>query len=412
MAKFIYKAKKGPEEILEGVIEADSENIAVNRLIQSGCYPIWVKEAGKFSTQPFGLRSNNINKEDFSRSKIKTREIANFTRQLSELLNSGLGLYNALNVIENQAESSYLKTVIGNIQGHIKEGKTFSEALKNYSVIFSDLYVNLVRSGEESGSLTEVLANIADFLDKDEDMRAKLIAALAYPGLMAIVGFMTIFILIAFVVPRLVNMFIEMGEKLPLPTSIVIGLSDFIRTYWFLLALFVVIVIFLFQSSKSNIAAKNSIDAFRLKIPVFGNFLKDTELARFSRTLSMLLKNGVPVLHSLKITSNVVTNVVIKNQVMAVHKDVRQGMNLSSAIKKNTFFPVFVINMTAIGEEGGFLDKALLTIARSYEIEIDRLMKIITALLEPVFILVMGLVVGFIVVAMLLPVFQISLTAH
>jgi len=401
MSKFIYKAKKGPEEVLEGNIEADSENIAVNKLIQSGYYPIWIKEDK-------GIES----KRQVVIQRVSRRGLANFTRQLSELLNSGLGLYNALNVIENQIESNYLKTVIGNIKGHIKDGKTFSEALKNHPVIFSDLYVNLVRSGEESGSLTEVLANIADFLDKDEDMRTKLIAALAYPGLMAVVGFVTIFILIAFVVPRLVNMFIEMGEKLPLPTSIVIGLSDFVRTYWFLLALFVVIVIFLFQSSKSNMAAKNGIDRFKLKIPVFGKLLKDTELARFSRTLSMLLKNGVPVLHSLKITSDVITNVVIKNQVKAIHKDVMEGMSLSSAIKKNTSFPVFVINMTAIGEEGGFLDKALLTIARSYEIEIDRLMKIITALLEPVFILIMGLAVGFIVVAMLLPVFQISLTAH
>jgi type II secretory pathway component PulF len=229
---------------------------------------------------------------------------------------------------------------------------------------------------------------------------------------MAIIGFITIFVLIAFVVPRLVNMFIEMGEKLPLPTRMVIGLSDFIRDYWFLLALFAAIVIFLFQSSKSNITVKNSMDRFRLNIPIFGKLVKDVELARFSRTLSVLLKNGVPVLHSLQITSDVITNNVIKNEVMAIHKDVKEGMGLSHAIKKNTSFPVFIINMTAIGEEGGFLDRALLTIARSYEIEIDRIMKIITALLEPVFILIMGLVVGFIVVAMLLPVFQISLVAR
>jgi type II secretory pathway component PulF len=399
MAKFIYKAKKSPGEVLEGTIEADSENVAVNKLIESGCYPIWIKEE-------MAHEGETVFK------KIKKRELANFTRQVSELLNSGLGLYNALNVIQNQAEGVYLKTVIGNIKDHIKEGKTFSGALKNYPFIFSDLYVNLVRSGEESGSLTEVLANIADFLDKDEDMRARLIAALVYPGLMAIIGFITIFVLIAFVVPRLVNMFIEMGEKLPLPTRMVIGLSDFIRDYWFLLALFAAIVIFLFQSSKSNITVKNSMDRFRLNIPIFGKLVKDVELARFSRTLSVLLKNGVPVLHSLQITSDVITNNVIKNEVMAIHKDVKEGMGLSHAIKKNTSFPVFIINMTAIGEEGGFLDRALLTIARSYEIEIDRIMKIITALLEPVFILIMGLVVGFIVVAMLLPVFQISLVAR
>ncbi|MEK6732156.1 MAG: type II secretion system F family protein [Candidatus Omnitrophota bacterium] len=415
MPRFIYKAKKSPEEIMQGSIEADSESVVVNKLIQSGYYPISVKEETGFSTQSFGLCSNNILQvSEASREnlRVKTKDISSFTRQLSELLGSGLALYNALGVIENQAGNASLKMITGNIKSRIKEGKDFSQALKDYPYIFSGLYINLARSGEESGSLNDVLANIADFLEKDQDMRARILTALVYPGLMAIVGFATIFILVTFVVPRIANMFVEMGQQLPLPTRILIGASDFVRAYWFLLAIFIVGAVFLFKTSSSNPAGKNEIDRVKLKIPVFGDLLKNTELARFSRTLSMLLKNGVPMLDSLKITSDVIINSAIKEEIDEIYNDVKAGSSLTLGIKKRKNFPVFVANMTAVGEEGGFLDKALFNIARSYETEVDRLMKIITALLEPGFILMMGLAVGFIVVAMILPVFQISLIAH
>jgi len=399
MTKFIYKAKKGPDEIVEGSIEADSENVAVNKLIQSGYYPVLVHE-------------ESISAARASVYRVKSKDLAQFTRHLSELLGSGLALYNALNVIENQSENNNLKMIMGNIKGRIKDGKNFSEALKNYPGVFSELYVNLVRSGEESGSMNEVLVNIADFLDKDEDMRYRVIAALAYPGLMAIVGFATIFILVTFIVPSLVNMFIDMGQKLPLPTRMLMGASNFIKFYWILIIFFIGGAVLLFKRSRSNPALKNKMDRIKLKIPVFGKLIRDTELARFSRIFSMLLKNGIPILNSLEITSRVITNNAIKEDIDAVYNDVKAGMSITSAIKKRESFPLFVSNMAAVGEEGGFLDKALLNIARNYETEADRAMKIITALLEPAFILIMGLAVGFIVVAMLLPVFEISLTVH
>ena len=399
MPRFIYKAKKSPEETMQGSIEADSESVVVNKLIQSGCYPVWIREELADAPEPVTL-------------KIKSRDLSAFTRQLSELLVSGLALYNALGVIENQAGNPSLKRVIGNIKSRIKEGKDFSQALKDYPFIFSGLYINLTRSGEESGSLNDVLANIADFLEKDQDMRARIVAALAYPGLMAIVGFATIFILVTFVVPRIANMFMEMGQQLPLPTRILIGASDFVRAYWFLLAIFIAGAVFLFKTGSSNTAGKNKIDRIKLKIPVFGDLLKNAELARFSRTLSMLLKNGVPMLDSLEITSDVIINSAIKEEIDEICNDVKAGSSLTFGIKKRKNFPVFVANMTAVGEEGGFLDKALLNIACSYETEVNRSMKIMTALLEPGFILIMGLLVGFIVVAMILPIFQISLIAH
>ncbi len=405
MSYFIYKVKKGPKEVSEGRIDAESENAAVKKLMQDGFYPIWIREDKVLS------KEKSVGTRFFSK-RIKTKDLANFTRQLSELLDSGLALFDALNLIEKQIDIPQLKTLIKDITGSIKDGKTFSESLAAYPHIFSNLYINLVKSGEAGSMLNEVMVHISDLLEKQEDIKSKVIAALIYPMLMAGVGIVTVFILMTFVIPKLANMFIEMGEILPLPTRMLIGFSDFIRSYWILFVIFAGIVVFFIRKSKSDRVARKTIDRFKLRVPIIGRLMKHTDLARFSRTLSILLKNGVPILSSLKITSDIVDNEIVKEGVLRIYADVKAGSSLTAAIKKNTSFPQFMVNMTAIGEEGGFLDRTLLKVAKSYEVEIDRAVKMMSSLLEPVIILIIGLVVGFIVISMLLPVFQISLTAQ
>ncbi len=405
MPHFLYKAKKGPGEVLEGRIEAGSETAAVNKLMEDGYYPIWVKEESTFSKE-------KTDKLSFFSRRIKTKDIADFTRQLSELLDSGLQLYDSLNILENQISILSFKEVITDIKDRIKDGSTFSESLKAHPRIFSNLYVNLVKSGEAGSMLNDVLDNISDFLEKQEDAKSKIIAALSYPILMAGIGFLTIFVLIGFVIPRLTDMFIEMGQALPLTTRIIIGLGQFIRTYWILLVIFAAGLILFIKKGRSNKVTKKALDSFKLKLPIFGALIGKSELARFSRTLSTLLRNGVPILNSLKVTSDVIDNEIIKEEVESIYNDVKAGSSLRSAIKKNTSFPPFLINMIDVGEQGGILDKTLLKVAKSYEIETERMIKIISSLLEPAMILVMGLIVGFVVISMLLPVFQISLTAH
>ncbi|MBU4342539.1 MAG: type II secretion system F family protein [Candidatus Omnitrophica bacterium] len=405
MAHFLYKAKKGPKEIVEGSVEADSENAAIKRLTQDGLYLVWIEEKKDFSKE----KTKGVLL--FSK-RIKPKDLANFTRQLSDLLDSGLTLFDSLNVIEKQIGHPQLKEVIRSIRDSIKDGNTFSESLTIYPHIFSSLYISLVKAGEAGSMLSEVMVNIADFLEKQEDVKSKVIAALLYPMLMVFVGIGTIFILMAFVIPKLANMFIEMGEVLPLPTRILIGISDFASSYWILLVILAGGVVFFIKKGSSNKGTKKTIDRFKLKLPVVGGLIKNSDLARFSRTLSTLLKNGVPILYSLKITSDIIDNEIVKEEVLRVYTDVKAGSSLKAAIKKNTSFPQFVVNMTAIGEEGGFLDKMLLKVAKAYEVEIDRAVKAVSALLEPVLILAMGLIVGFIVIAMLLPVFEISITAQ
>ncbi len=398
MDRFLFKAKKGPSEVLEGNIEADSETAAVNRLLASGCHPIWIREAPSAADR----KSKGA---FFSNQRVAVRDLANFTRQLLELVDSGLALFDALNIIETQTTHPYLKEIIGTVRDRIKQGSTFSESLASHPHIFSNLYVSLVRAGEAAGALSEALSNISDFLDKEALIRSRIRVALAYPALMAAVGIVTIFILMAFVIPRLASVFVEMGEVLPLSTRIIIGLSDFVRRFWILLVVLAGGGIFFIKSTDGSGRAVS-------RLPIISALVKDVELARFSRTLSMLLKSGVPILYSLKITSEVAANEAVRQDIRRIYEDVKSGSSLSAAIKSRPSFPQFVVNMTTVGEEAGHLDKMLLRVAKSYETETDRTIKVMSSLLEPVLILAMGLVVGFIVISMLLPVFQISLVAH
>jgi type II secretory pathway component PulF len=399
VARFAYKARTARAEAVEGIIEAGSENSAVNKLVLSGYFPVRVWEEPLCETGAAGQR-------------IRPKDIAYFTRRLSELLNSGMTLYGASGVVENQTENNNLKIMIRGIRGSIEKGGHFSEALKEYPGAFPELYINIVRSGEESGSIGEVLSGMADFLDKDEDLRSRLIAALAYPCLTAITGIFTIVILTGFIAPRMAGMFADMGGKLPFPTRVLIWTGDFLRAYWIPVMVFAGAAAFLIGGSGSNPAIKNKIDAMRLRMPVLGRLVKENEFMRFSKTLSMLLKNGVPMLNSLAIVSGVVTNSVIRKNIEEIHDDIKAGTGFASSIKKKKDFPVFLADMAAAGEAGGFLDKALSNIARNYEIELERDMKIAIALMEPVFILVMGALVGFIVIAVFLPIFQLSLAVY
>ncbi len=401
MARFIYKVKKSPNEILDGSIEAESEEAAVSQLLKMGYFPIQVKrEAPKETGASFFIQ------------RIKKGEIANLTRQLAELLDSGLTLHRALNIVEEQTQNPKQKLIIKDIADRVKEGATFSDALKNYPEIFSRLYVNIVRSGEAGSMLSNVLSNVANFLEKEEEVKEKIKSAITYPIIMASVGILTVFVLLTFVVPRLVLMFKEMGEVLPLPTRILIGTSDFIRHNIFLITAFIVFIVIFIKRATKNIEVKFFFDELKLKFPIFGSIIRDTELSRFARTLSTLLGNGVPILYSIEVVTDIIENQAIKRGLVKIYQSVKEGSSLTAGMKKSANFPLFILHMVAVGEEGGFLEKTLLKVANSYQQKTERSIRTLTTLLEPILILSMGLVVGFIVISMLLPIFQISLVAH
>ncbi|NQT47020.1 MAG: type II secretion system F family protein [Candidatus Omnitrophica bacterium] len=402
MPRFIYKAKEGLKKIVEGVIEADSKSLAVDKLTKSGLFPISVEEepseAQKIKRREIGF---------FKR--IKTSDIALFTRQLSDLLDSGVNLLHALNVLEKQTESLQLKSVIKDLSNFVRDGGTFSEALIQHPKVFSTFFAHMIRAGETGGMLEMVLSRLSLFMEADEDLRARVKAALAYPVLMASVGCMTIVVLITFVIPKLVSLFADLGQELPVPTKLLIGTSNFFANFWPFLLIGIIILIFLYRRIDKTKEGKLAKDRFRLKIPVMGDLIKKSEIATFARTLGSLLNSGVPILDALEVIHNTATDAVLQNEIVTIKKSVSEGEPLAAALDASSYFPPFVTNMVAVGEKGGILEKSLYKVATAYEKETDKVIKVMTSLLEPILILVMGLIVGFIVIAMLLPIFQINL---
>ena len=409
MPRFIYKAKAGPKEIKEGVIEADSQRAAIYKINQMGYFPIEVtaevlhKASGKGITgMPF------LN----SYRKISWRQLAVFTRQLADLLTSGLTILKALEVLSRQAQTARFKAVVDDIYGFVKEGGNLSNALARHPEIFSNIYVSMVRSGEAGGMLEEIFNRLADYAETEDQLRTKVQSALAYPILMTLVGAGTIFVLLTFVIPKLITIFEDMGQSLPIPTLILIHISNFFRGYGWLIILALGIAVFLLDRQKKKEAGRLAIDSFKIKLFGFGPLIKKTEIARFTRTLGTLLTNGVPMIQSLEVSSSTVENEVLRRQIKAFSKDVASGASFSNVIMKASLFPLFVRNMIAVGDESGHLEKSLLKVAESCEHDVDRMVRVFTALLEPFIILVMGGIVGFIVISMLLPIFQINLMAR
>ena len=401
MPRFLYRAKKGPREQVSGSIEAENKNAALHKLTSMGYFPI------------------SIEQEDVEKSTVRTkllslfkkvaiRDLSVFTRQLSDLLEAGLPLVRALSVLQRQTENRYLQSIITDIKEFVRDGNSLSSALERHTRIFSNLYVSMVRSGETAGNLENVLLRLAEYQESQEELNTKVHSAMAYPALMGTVGLVTIFVLITFVIPKIVAMFEELNQALPLPTIILLNISNFIRKFWVILTGGILLIYLAFKRFVNTPEGKFAADRVKLTFPIMGQLILRSEISRFSRTLSTLLNNGVPILEALSIVIAVMGNDSLKKDVKTAQREGREGASLAKGLGKGSYFPVFVNNMIAIGEESGALEKALLKVAVSYEKEVDKTVRIMTSLLEPVMILTMGLILGFIVIAMLLPIFEIS----
>lgn len=405
-----YRAKKGPQDIVDGTIEAGSEKEAIEKISQTGYIPIRIAPLETKERQQRDLVSlTGLGKPQ---GKIKSRQITIFSRQLASLLRSGVPILNALNIIREQSENPHLKYILHSIHNEIKEGATFSSVLAKYPNIFSSLYIAMIRTGEDTGGLPEVLLRIADYRMKQEEMLSRFRMSLAYPILMAIVGLATVVFMLTFVMPRLMNIFVNLGEKLPLPTRILISISQRLRQWWFWIILILAIIILAIRRQAKTKTGKLSLSIFKLYLPILGNFILKAELSRFSRTLELLIKNGIPILKAIDIAIPVLENEVIKNQLRQSYKQLEQGGSFGRSLKNSKVFPLFMSNLITVGEESGKLDEALAEVASSYERDTDEAMRITASLLEPLMILGMGLIVGFIVVAMLLPIFEINVMAR
>jgi type II secretory pathway component PulF len=402
MPSYTYTAKSHPQKTIQGSIEAESEQEAVNKLSKMGYFPILI-------------RAENIypDKKNFWHlSKVSNRDIVLFTQQLSNLIESGVNILSGLSIVLAQTPNKYLKSAVNDIISKIKDGKSFSQGLAVYPDLFSNLYVSMVRSGEVGGNLEQTIKRLSDYLEKAEEFKNSLVASLMYPFFVFMVGTLTVIILVGFVIPRLITMFTEMGQALPLPTRILINISGLLQHNWVFIVAFISISVFLFLRWKRTSTGKIIWDSFKLRTPIWGEIILKTEISRLTHTLSLLLSSGIPILYALDISTSSVDNQILKFELQKFKQKISEGSRFSHCLKDSKSFPDFVTNILTVGEESGTLEKSLMRVAEIYETQVDRSLKTLGRILEPLIILVMGLIVGFIVLSMLLPIFQINLIAR
>ena len=379
--------------IVEGVVEAPDERAAVETLRNTGVIPLKVsspREGGKIG---FSLRPHK-------------GDLLIFTTELSALLGAGLPLDRSLNIISEISESKEMKGVIQSTLKSIREGSSFSDALQKHPRMFPKIYISMVRAGEAGGVLDVVLEKLNEFLESSKELKEHVVSAMIYPVILTVAGGASIIFLLTFVLPKFSVIFAELGTSLPLATKIVLGASKAIKLYWWAALLVGVPGWILFRSYLKSASGRYKWDAFKLTL--MGEVIRKLETARFSRTLGTLLKSGVPLLQALGNAKDVISNQVIASSIDAVAKGAKEGKGIAVPLVNSNAFPPLALSMIKVGEETGQLDTMLLKVATTYEKSLRLAVKRFVSFLEPVMILIMGLVIGFIVVSMLMAIFSIT----
>ncbi len=400
MPTFQYKAKTRAGEVVSGSLAAGDRRAALAELGKLGFFPLAVDSAENEAAAKNGAKS--------FRSRIKGRDVLMFTQQLSSLLRSGMSLSKALDTLERRTQKKALAAVLGDLRNGIVQGESLSDSLAKHPKIFSRFFVNLIRAGEASGALDKVLLRLGKHQQQMAEVREKVVGALLYPLVIVCVGILVIIFFMLVMVPRFAAMFKEMGRTMPLPTRILIGISDAFIGYWWVGVLLIGGIVMAYRIRVRTPEGRLALDAWKLRLPVFGGIIMANALAQFARTLATLLENGVPVLNALQIVEDTMTNRVIANELREARTRVTDGTSLSQPLAKGKIFPPLLIDMLAVGEESGEVVPALTNIADTYESELSRTLKVFTTLLEPAIIIFMAMVVGAIVLSVLMAVFDIT----
>ena len=388
----------------KGIIEAENEAGARNKLRASGKYPIELKENLSQSTKKgkTGLGSPLV----FER--VKSMEIHIFTRQLATLIGAGIPLVSALSSLLEQTANPALKKVLAQIKDGVNEGNTLTNSLAKHPKLFSSIYINMVRAGEASGSLDIVLEKLADFGEKQRTLQGRIKAALIYPVFMAVIGSAILFILITYIVPNITKVFADMERTLPLPTRLLISLSNFLRGYWWLLLLFLVAAFYALRMFIQSARGRQIWDLLKLRMPIIGAVNQKIILARFGSTMASLLGSSVPLVTSMQIVQSIVNNSLIAEVIEEAIEHIRKGKSMASALGSSPWFPPIFVQMISVGEQSGNLEPMLTKVSDAYEREVDMAIMGMTSLIEPIMIAGMGAAVGFVVLSILLPIFEMN----
>ncbi len=407
MPVYAYKGFNAAGKVVTGTRDADSPRTIKLALRRDGVFVTELRESS-----PAKSSKNTVSRRGLElrvlTERISSMDLAVATRQLATLVGAGIPLVQSLVALIEQVESDYFKSVWADVKQRINEGAGFGDSLANYPKIFSGLYVNMVRAGETSGALDVVLTRLADFTESQAELRSKIFGAMFYPLMMVVMAGGVTGILFVFVIPKISKLFESQKVSLPLPTQLMIGLSTIARDYWFVALPVMVLTVWGFRRFINSETGRPWWDGFVLRVPIFGPLIRMIAVTRFSRTLATLLGSGVPLLTAFDIVKNVVQNTTLADVIETVRDAVKEGDSIAAPLQRSGEFPPIVTHMIAVGEKSGQLEEMLENVARAYESQVDARLRAMTSILEPLMIIILGIVVAFIVFSILLPMLQIS----
>lgn len=396
MAQFQYRAADGEGKVLEGMIEAAEVSAAVSRLQERGLVPLRVAEP---SPERSGLASLSLPEISFKK-RIKNKDLLVLTHELSTLLSAGLPLDRSLQILGELSENPAMKAVVGDILQSVQRGKSLAESLAEHPKVFEPLYINMVKAGEIGGVLDTVLQRLTEYLESATELRDEVRSAMVYPVILLVTSFVSVTILLTYVLPKFQTMFTQGGQTLPFTARMMMGMSDAMRAYWWIGLLGVIASVVGFTHWVRTPAGRFQWDRFKLRVVLFGELTKKVAVARFARTLGTLLRSGVPMLQALDIVRDVAGNVVLAEAVDEVKVGVRGGAGVAGPLSHSGVFPPLALQMISVGEETGRLDDMLVQVADYFDRDVRTTVKALTSLVEPVLLLVGGVVVAFVVLSM------------
>jgi type IV pilus assembly protein PilC len=405
MATFRYSARDASGRVVAGAIDAETEVLVLGKLQEMGFF---VTNLQRQSGGAVSLRRLDLGKL----RKVGMRELTVFTRQFATMVNAGLSMVRTLNILEQQTESAKLKTIVGDVRKHVEEGMTLSDALGQHPDTFSALTINMVRAGEIGGVLDDVLNRLAIFYEKDLSLRQKVRAAMTYPAAIFTFALGVIFFLVFFILPQFIGFFEGLDLQLPLPTRVLIFVTHALTGYWYVFLGGLLVSFWGLRVYIGTERGRFRWDRYKLRVPVFGPLLRKVTISRFTRTLGTLITSGVPIMQALEVVSKAVENKIVAQAIDNVRSSIREGESIALPLQNSGLFPPMVVQMTAVGEETGTLDSMLQKVADFYDAEVESTLVQLTSILEPLLIMFLGFVVGFIVLSFYMPLYQLITGIH
>lgn len=401
MPSFQYKAKRKNAETVVGNIFAGTKEEAVEKVHQLGLIPVSVVSNTPEEVRPADIRWG----------RVAQKELYLFTRQLTNLTRAGVPILRALDIIGRQQRNAFFRQIIRDLHARIQQGSSLSEALQVYPKVFNGLYVTMIRAGEESGRLKEVASELASYLKRQGELFSKVRTAVTYPVFMLIFGILTVFFILTYALPRITVLYDNLNQALPAPTVIVMQVSSFLINWWYVLLIAAAVLAGVAKKAETSESLQHLINEIKLRMPLFGELFLKLELSRFCRTMELLLASGVPITRALKLSIPLVRQRVIQEELTGCQEDLIAGKSFGQSLQKSSRIPEMFGQLISVGEESGSLTETMGDIAGSYEQDTEESIKHMTTLLEPLMIVLIGGIVGFIIFAMLLPIFQMDIFA-